>query len=79
MPEKILNRGHTANLGANQVHGDLQVIGVGASYTIAINGRAPTPHVIAPGAVNIYPINNQQVTVVNTTPPGGPANITLSW
>jgi hypothetical protein len=36
MPNQILDRGHTANLGANIVHGNLNVIGVGSSYTISI-------------------------------------------
>jgi hypothetical protein len=64
MPNQILDRGHTANLGANIVHGNLNVIGVGASYTISIGGAAPAAHVIAPGAADVYPINNATVCKV---------------
>lgn len=76
---QVLERGHTANLGADTVHGNLTVIGVGASYTISIGGAAATPHVIAPGATDVYPINNATVSITNTTPAVGPPNMTISW
>jgi hypothetical protein len=55
------------------------VIGVGASYTISIGGAAPAAHVIAPGAADVYPINNATVSITNTTLAGGPPNMTISW
>lgn len=79
MPNQPLHRGLTANIGANIIAGNLNVIGVGAHYTISIGGAAATAHVIAPGAVDVYPINNQTVTIDNTTPVGGPPNLTISW
>lgn len=79
MPNQVFDRGHTANLGANTVPGNLQLIGVGASYTIAINGGAAVAHVIAIGHVDSYPINNQPVSITNTTGAAGPANMTLIW
>lgn len=79
MQNRVLDRGHTANLGANTVTGDLNVIGVGASYDISINNAAATAHIIAPGAADVYPINNASVLITNTTPVGGPPNMTISW
>jgi len=79
MPNQILDRGQTANIGSNVIHGDLNVIGVGAHYTIAIGAAPATAHVIAPGHVDVYAINNQSVSVVNTTGPGGPPNMRISW
>ena len=79
MPVQTLPRGHTANLGANTVMGDLYVNGVGAPYTIAINGGAPAAHVAALGQIDTYHINGQSVSVTNTTPTPGPDNLTLTW
>lgn len=79
MPNQVIDRGHSANLGASIVHGTLTVIGVGASYTISIGGAPPIPHVIAPGHSDVYPINNATVSITNTTPAGGPPNMTISW
>lgn len=79
MPQQVLNRGHTANLGAGVVPGNLQLIGVGATYTIAIGGGPAAAGNIVVGVVATYAINSQAVTVDNTTPAGGPANLTLSW
>lgn len=80
MPTTIpLARGLTANLGAGQVKGNLTIIGVATPYTIAINGAAPAAHVAAVGAADVYAINGQAVTVVNTTPTPGPDNLQLTW
>tara|TARA_R110002072_G_scaffold4706_7_gene32888 strand:+ start:4597 stop:4836 length:240 start_codon:yes stop_codon:yes gene_type:complete len=79
MPQLVLDRGLTANYGPGQVPGVLQIIGVGASYTIAIAGAPATAHVIAPSAVDSYPIDGQAVTVVNTSAAAGPPNLTLSY
>lgn len=76
---QLLPRGQTANLGAGVVPGQLQIIGVGAHYTISINGGPAIANVIAPGTVDTYKINGQSVSVSNTTPVAGPPNMTLSW
>jgi hypothetical protein len=80
MTHQTLARGHTANLGANTVAGNLNVNGVGTPYTISINGAVPpAAHVAALGQIDTYPINGQTVSVTNTTATPGPANLTLSW
>ena len=79
MPVQPLARGHTANIGANIIAGNLTIIGVATPYTISINGAAAVAHVAANGVPDVYPINNQTVTVTNTTPNPGPDNMTLSW
>ena len=79
MPQLPLPRGQSANLGAGTVLGNLQIIGVGANYTIAIGGGAAAAHTVVPGGVDTYPVNGQAVTVVSTDPAGGPVNLQLSW
>jgi hypothetical protein len=79
MPNLPLARGSTANLGVNQVPGNLNIVGFGAHYNIAIAGGAAAPHVIIGAGADVYPINNQSVSVTNTTPAGGADNINLSW
>lgn len=79
MPNQALPRGHTANIGANIIAGDLHIVGVATPYTISINGAAATAHVAAVGVVDTYNINGQTVSVTNTTAVPGPDNLTLSW
>jgi hypothetical protein len=79
MPNQAVPRGHTANIGANVIAGNLHVIGVATPYTISINGAAATAHVAAVGVPDTYAINNQTVSVTNTTATPGPDNLTLSW
>jgi len=79
MPNQFLPRGQVANLGAGVVPGNLQVIGVGANYTIAIGGGGAVPHVVAVGAVNAHAVNGAAVTVTNTSPVPGPVNMAIIW
>ncbi|MEH2319882.1 hypothetical protein [Nostoc sp.] len=79
MPNQGLDRGHTANLAANQVHDNLTVIGLGASYNISIGGAPAIAHVIGPGDADVYPINNAIVSITNTTPLAGLPNMRISW
>ncbi len=79
MPNQALPRGHTANIGANIIAGDLHIVGVATPYTISINGAAATAHVAAVGVVDTYNINGHTVSVTNTTAVPGPDNLTLSW
>ncbi|MEP3034679.1 MAG: hypothetical protein ABJO67_10085 [Pseudoruegeria sp.] len=79
MPNQPVARGHTADLGANVVAGDLFVLGAATPYTISINVAAPVAHVAAIGVVDTYPINGQTVSVTNTTVVPGPDNLTISW
>ncbi|MEM5473244.1 hypothetical protein WNZ14_16055 [Hoeflea sp. AS60] len=79
MPNQALPRGHTANIGANVIAGDLHIIGVGTPYTISTNGGAAAAHVAAVGVVDTYHINSHTVSVTNTTAVPGPDNLTLSW
>jgi hypothetical protein len=79
MPSQPLPRGQTTNLGAGVVADNLNIVGVGTHYTIAINGGAAVAHVAAVGVPDIYPINGQSVSVTNTTAGAGPVNLTLSW
>lgn len=79
MPNQVIPRGHTANLGANTVTNNLNVIGVATPYTISINGGAAAAHVAAVGVADVYAINGQSVSVTNTTAAPGPDNLTISW
>lgn len=79
MANQTLAPGATANLGAGIVMGNLNIIGVATPYTIAIAGGPAVAHVVAVGAVDVYPINGQSVSVVNTSPAGTAPNLTLSW
>jgi len=79
MPNQAVPRGHTANIGAHVIAGDLYVIGVATPYTISINGGAAAAHVAAVGVVDTYNINGQTVSVTNTTANPGPDNLTISW
>ncbi|WP_160113671.1 hypothetical protein [Phyllobacterium salinisoli] len=79
MPNQVIPRGHTANLGTNTVTNNLNVVGVATPYTISINGGATVAHVAAIGVADVYPINGQSVSVTNTTATPGPDNLTISW
>lgn len=79
MPHQVIPRGHTANLGANTVTHNLNVIGVATPYTISINGGAAVAHVAAINVADVYAINDESVSVTNTTATPGPDNLTISW
>ena len=76
MPNQVLARGFTANLGAHIVPGNLNLVGVGANYSVAIGGAAPVVGVA--GAV-VFAVNGATVRVSNTTAVAGAPNLTISW
>lgn len=78
MPNQVLQRGAIANLGAGQAQ-NLVLNGVGAGYSVTIGPGPAVIGVAAPGVPVNFAVNRLTVSVSNTTPPPGPANLTLSW
>lgn len=78
MPNQILDRGFVANLGTGQVQ-NLTLNGVGASYSVTIGPGPANVGIAQPGVPVQFAVNRLAVTVVNTTAPPGPPNLTISW
>lgn len=78
MPNQPLQRGAIANLGAGQVQ-NLTLNGVGAGFSVTIGPGPAVIGVAAPGVPQNFVVNRLPVQVMNTTPPPGPTNLTISW
>ena len=79
MPNIPLDRGHTGNFGVGIVHGSLTLNGVGAGYSVSIGAMPAINGVAAAGNPVVFAINNQRVSVSNTTMPFGPVNLWIIY
>jgi hypothetical protein len=79
MPTIPIQRGATANFGANIVHNNITLNGVGAGYSVTIGPMPAVIGVAAPGVPIVFAVNNQAVSVTNTTPPPGPTNLQITY
>jgi hypothetical protein len=76
MPTLQLLAGHTANFGAGQIPGNLNIIAPAAGTgTYSVNGAAAVPFALGVDAHVQVAVNGQTVSVVNNTagvnPPAG--------
>lgn len=67
MATQTLSPGQTANFGNNIIKGSLTLTGVGTGYSVAIGGMPAIVGTAKPDVPVILPINNQAVSVSNTT------------
>ncbi|HWU62054.1 MAG TPA: hypothetical protein VN112_08540 [Ensifer sp.] len=80
MPKMQVNAGAAAAIPADIVAGAIEIYGINASYTIAINGGpAFGPLNVISGPPDVFHINRNDVTITNTSPAGAGPNMLLVW